>query len=240
MRAWEGAASRLQLAVRCGSRAVNVSRVHCLVLWRAVACTVMAKERLKSPRARLFVALDLPDEIRRGIVAWGRRELADPALRPVPEQSLHVTLAFLGYRPEKEVEAIAAAVEEGVGPAPWVELRDPAARPPRGRARLFALPVVSPGTEALQGGVEQKLVEGGFYEPEKRPFWPHVTVARVRPEARGSRRPAVVSGPPEKLPPSLSEVFLGVRMTLYRSELQPSGARYVPLAQVELPGAGQQ
>jgi len=39
----------------------------------------MAKERLKSPRARLFVALDLPEAVRTGIAAWGRRELVDPA-----------------------------------------------------------------------------------------------------------------------------------------------------------------
>ena len=67
----------------------------------------MAKERLKSPRARLFVALDLPDAMREGIVSWGRRELRDPALRVVPRESLHITLAFLGYRPEKEIERIA-------------------------------------------------------------------------------------------------------------------------------------
>jgi 2'-5' RNA ligase len=164
----------------------------------------------------------------------------DPALRPVVPESLHITLAFLGYRPEKEIERIAAAVEESAGPAPWVELRDPEQRPPRGRVRLFALPAISPGAEALQAGLEQKLVEGGFYEPEKLPFWPHVTVARVRPEARGSRRPAVVSEPPGQLPPELLEPRIAVRMTLYRSVLQPTGARYVPLAQVELPGAGRQ
>ncbi len=200
----------------------------------------VAKERLKSPRARLFVALDLPDEVREGIAVWGGRALADPALRPVAPESLHITLAFLGYRPEKEIEQIAEVVRESAGPAPWVELLDPVQRPPRGRARLFALPVLSPGAESLQAGLERKLVEGGFYEPEKRPFWPHVTVARVRPEARGSRRPAVVSDPLGKLPEGLSEAFLGVRLALYRSDLQPTGARYVPLAQVELPGAGRQ
>ena len=198
----------------------------------------VAKERLKSPRARLFVALDLPEEAREGIVAWGREALADPALRPVAPESLHITLAFLGHRPEKEIEEIAAAVRESVGPAPWVELLDPVQRPPRGRARLFALPALSPGTESLQAGLQERLVEGGFYKPEERPFWPHVTVARVRPEARGSRRPAVVSDPPGKLPEGLSEAFIGVRLALYRSELQPTGARYVPLAQVELPGGG--
>jgi 2'-5' RNA ligase len=127
-------------------------------------------------------------------------------------------------------------VRERVGPAPWVELLDPEQRPPRGRARLYALPALSPGAEALQAGVAQGLVERGFYEPEKRPFWPHVTVARVRPEGRGSRRPAVVETPPGKLPEGMSEARICRRMTLYRSVLQPTGARYVPLAQVELPG----
>lgn len=196
----------------------------------------VAKERLKSPRARLFVALDLPDETREGLVAWGKEALGDPALRPVAPESLHITLAFLGYRPEKEIEKIAAVVGESAAPAPWVELRGPEPRPPRGRARLYALPAISPGAEALQAGLEQRLVEAGFYEPEKRPFWPHVTVARVRPEARGSRRPAVVSEPPGPIPEALMEPRASVRMTLYRSVLQPSGARYVPLAQVQLPG----
>ncbi|HET9154378.1 MAG TPA: RNA 2',3'-cyclic phosphodiesterase [Solirubrobacterales bacterium] len=182
----------------------------------------MAKERLKSPRARLFVALDLPDGVREGIVAWGREALSDPALRPVAPESLHVTLAFLGYRPEKEIEAVAAAVGESAAPAPWVELRDPEKRPPRGRPRLFALPAISPVTVALLAGLEQRLEEKGFYKPEKRPFWPHVTVARVRPEARGSRRPAVVSEPPGPIPGELQEPRMSVRMTLYRSVLQPS------------------
>jgi 2'-5' RNA ligase len=202
----------------------------------------VVKEQLKSPsrspRARLFVALDLPEETRKGLVSWSQEALADPALRPVAAESLHITLAFLGYRSEKEIEAIAAAVGESAAPAPWVELRDPEQRPPRGRARLYALPAISPGAEALQAGLQERLVEAGFYEPEKRPFWPHVTVARVRPEARGSRRPAVVSEPPGAIPEELAEPRIAVRMALYRSELQPTGARYVPLAQVELPGGG--
>jgi len=200
----------------------------------------MAKERLKSPRARLFVALDLPERVRAGIEAWSASELTDPALRRVAPESLHVTLAFLGYRPEKAIEEIAAVVGESAGPAPLVELRDPEQRPPRGRARLFALPALSPGAEALQAGLQERLVEAGHYEPEKRAFWPHVTLARVRPEGRGSRRPRPVEKAPGSLPADLSEPFLGVRMTLYRSELQPQGAHYTPLAQVELPGAGRQ
>jgi 2'-5' RNA ligase len=198
----------------------------------------MGSEHPKEPRARLFVALDLPARIRVGIARWGEGWLRDPALRPVAPESLHLTLVFLGYRPGGEIEAIAGAVRESAGPAPWIELLDPVQRPPRGRARLYALPALSPGAESLQAGLVGRLAGAGLHEAESRPFWPHVTVARVRPERRGSRRPARVEGLPGALPGELSEPFLGVRLSLYRSELQPSGARYVPLAQVELPGAG--
>jgi 2'-5' RNA ligase len=200
----------------------------------------MTKERTESLRARMFVALDLPDVVRGEIARWGEEALADPALRPVKAESLHITLAFLGLTPEQEVERIVAAMGESAGPAPLVELLDPEPRPSRGRPRLFALPAISPGAELIQARLSELLVAARLHEPEKRPFWPHVTVARVRPEGRGSRRPMRVERPQKKLPDGLGEAFLGVRMTLYRSVLQPQGSRYVPLAQVELPGAGWQ
>ena len=62
------------------------------------------REQTKSPRARLFVALDFPEEMREGVEAWGREALVDPALRLVRPESLHVTLAFLGNRPEGEID----------------------------------------------------------------------------------------------------------------------------------------
>jgi RNA 2',3'-cyclic 3'-phosphodiesterase len=200
----------------------------------------MATTETKGPRARLFVALDLPSAIRDGIGTWGTEELGDPTLRPVSAENLHITLAFLGHRPAQDAERVAKAMEQSAAPAPLVELLDPVARPPRGRPRLFALPALSPGAEQLQARLSEILVSERLYEPEKRPFWPHVTVARVRAEGRGSRRPIEVGKPPGKLWSELSEPFYGIRVVLYRSELQPSGARYVPLAQVELPGAGWQ
>ncbi len=183
---------------------------------------------------RLFVALDLPDAARAGITRWGARALGDPALRPVPEQSLHVTFAFLGHRPETEADEIAAILRECGGPAATVELLEPQQRPLKGRARVYALPIRSEGAERLQAGLEERLVAAGLFESEKRPFWPHVTVARVRAEGRGSRRPALVEKPPKALPQNLLQPFEAVRLSLYRSELQPRGARYVPLAQVAL------
>jgi 2'-5' RNA ligase len=90
----------------------------------------------------------------------------------------------------------------------------------------------------LQADLERELVAARLYEPERRPFWPHVTVARVRREERGSKRPAPVSKLPGALPKELLQPFGGVRLTLYRSQLKPRGAQYTPLAQVELPAGG--
>lgn len=200
----------------------------------------MAKERLKSPRARLFVALDLPEVVREEVVGWGREALADPALRPLPPESLHITLAFLGYLPEKEVGRLASILAALERRAPRIELGSPVQLPERGRARLFALPAASPEAVELQAELQERLVEERLYEPEKRPFWSHVTVARVRREERGSNRPARVGSPPGALPEALARPFGGVRLTLYRSRLKPQGALYTPMAQVELPGAGRQ
>ena len=199
----------------------------------------MAKERLKSPRARLFVALDLPEEIRSGLARWQEEALGvDPALRPVRPEALHMTLAFLGYLPEREIERVAEIVTASRAPAPQVQLDPDPVAVPRNRPRLFAIDAESEDAVAVHGGLSKRLEAARLYEPEKRPFWPHLTVARVRPEARGRRRPARVEHPPGRLPAALEQPFVGVRITLYRSNLRPQGAEYVSLANVELPPHG--
>ncbi len=203
----------------------------------------MAKERLKSPRARLFVALDLPDSVRLGLVAWQREALGDPALRMIAPEALHMTLCFLAYQPEKDIERIAQVVR-GIDAHP-VTIRfeaEPIAAP-RSRPRLFALEAPGDQAVALQAELSDRLGSGRFYKPEKRPFWPHVTVARVRgekrtpSERRGHRRgrPAHVAQPPTALPSELLEPFSATQVTLYRSHLRPAGADYVPLAALDLP-----
>jgi 2'-5' RNA ligase len=194
----------------------------------------MASQGGKPRRQRLFVALDLPEEVREGLGRWGEGELIDPALRATRPESLHVTLVFLGHREADEVEAIADLVRGINAPQALLKLEDPIPMPRRRRASLFALPAPSPATTDLHHGLVDQLVEEGLHKPEDRDFWPHVTVARVRAEGRGSRRPAAVTRRPGDLPDRLKEPFYGVRVTLYRSVLQPGGARYVPLAQVEL------
>jgi 2'-5' RNA ligase len=203
----------------------------------------VAKERLKSPRARLFVALDLPEDVRSGLEAWQARELTDEALRPVAPQALHVTLCFLAYHPEKKIDEI-AAIATGIEPRP-VELRfEPEPQPlPKGRPRLFAIGASSEATIAIQQELSDALEAKNFFKPEKRPFWPHVTVARVRSERaaprpgkrRGKGKPRRVSKLPEPLPQPLAQPFGAVRIALYRSTLKPQGAEYSSLAGLDLP-----
>jgi 2'-5' RNA ligase len=194
----------------------------------------MTSREGKGKRQRLFVALDLPDKIRDGLTAWGEGELIDPGLRPVRPESLHVTLVFLGHREADEAAAIVEAVRDLSAPPVLMKLEDPISLPRRRRAAVFALPAPSPATTDLHHGLVDKMVTAGLHEDDGRDFWPHVTVARVRQEGHRPRRPTAVTRRPGDLPDPLKEPFYAVRLTLYRSELQPGGARYVPLAQVEL------
>jgi 2'-5' RNA ligase len=157
--------------------------------------------------------------------------------------SLHVTLCFLSYHPEKAIPRIADVITS-FAPRPVVLSFDP--RPsaiPKGRPRLYAIGGESESASALQEELSQALVAKRFYRPEKRGFWPHVTVARVRSERlppgpgqrRGKGRPRRVERPPAPLPSALTEPFRAVRIALYRSDLKPQGAEYTSLAGVDLP-----
>jgi RNA 2',3'-cyclic 3'-phosphodiesterase len=177
------------------------------------------------PRARLFVALELPDEARAALVAWQGRALAGRAdLRALAPEALHVTLAFLGHRPFGEIEAIGVAVGGAVdGLAPARLVPTGVRGVPRRRPRLFALDLADPDgrAEALQAAVSNALAGAGFYEPEHRRFWPHVTVARV---GRSERQAAPITVPPPPDELTASEVVL------YRSHLGRGPARYEALA----------
>lgn len=190
---------------------------------------------------RLFTALELPSEVRGAITEWGARTFDDPALRPIPTAYLHITVVYLGGRPATDVaRAIEVLQAAAAGAkAPEVKLTPAVGRPGRGVPSVFALPVISPAAEAMHETLLGPFVEAGLCLPESRPFWPHVTIARVRPQGSGSRRPVGVEQPPGELPEELREPFFCRRLTLYRSDPQPRGVRFVSLAQVELPKAQQ-
>ncbi len=191
-------------------------------------------ERLKSPRLRLFVALELPRAVLEPLIDWRERALgAMPDARLVAGGSLHVTLVFLGYQYERDVERIA---ELCFGqPAGGFELRASGIDgvPPR-RPRLYALGLEDAGGAlgAWQGRLSERLHAAGLYEPEKRPFWAHVTLARGR---RNRALPRLDE--PPALPEELTQPFVPERATLYRSTLTPRGAVYDALAGMELSGS---
>jgi 2'-5' RNA ligase len=195
-----------------------------------VARSSRSSGRPGSPRARLFVALDLPGPERSELAAWRDRAIAGRRdLRPVAGEALHLTLAFLGYMPEKEIRRIADTAFGAVAgvQAPRLAARAVVPVPPRGRPRLFALDLEDPqgAAVAVQAAVSDALEAEGLYTPEKRPFWPHVTLARVK---RDRRAPPLEAEPPEL------GVFQATDLTLYRSTLRPQGAVYEPLDRFRL------
>jgi 2'-5' RNA ligase len=186
-------------------------------------------ERPGSPRARLFVALDLPAGALEPIARW--RDAAIAArddLRPVQAVALHVTLVFLGWRYEREigrVTEVVAAAADGAAP-PRLSPIGLVPVPPR-RPRLFALDLADDDgrATALQERLAGALEDARLHRREQRPFWPHVTLARVK---RGHRAEPLEADPPAVEP------FTATTVTLYRSTLLPQGARYDSLACVEL------
>ena len=176
------------------------------------------------------MALDLPDDARERIASWRDEALEGrDDLRPVAAQSLHVTLVFLGYHPEREVPSIARAGLDPLDGLLSPLLRPASVRPvPPRRPRLFALDLEDEGGRAVavQAAVEGALAAARLHRPERRPFWPHLTLARVK---RGREAaPLQASAPP-------GDAFRASRVTLYRSVLLPQGARYEPLERVTLP-----
>ena len=176
------------------------------------------------------MALEPSEGDRAALAEWRDRVVAGrDDLRPSPAATLHLTLSFLGSRPEAEIPAIGRAVLTAVGdlsPA-LLHPRDVVPVPRRGAPRLFALDLDDDGGRgaAIQRAAGAALQGGGFWEPEKRPWWPHLTLARVRP--RGRATPLIARRPPP-------DPICAPLVTLYRSTLHPRGALYDPLERIEL------
>ena len=178
----------------------------------------------------MFVALDLPEAARGNLVEWRDRLIAGRQdLRPVRPEALHVTLTFLAWQDESAVDRIAAAAFDAAARCAPPLLTPAGVRPlPPRDPRLFALDLDDEDGRAveLQAAVSGALEAGRWYRPEKRPFWPHMTLARVK---RGVRR-----APPLGDAPPPGEPFVAHELTLYRSTLRPQGALYEPLARRRL------
>lgn len=178
---------------------------------------------------RAFVALDLPEAARAALLAL---QAGLRVGRIVPEDNLHLTLAFLGDIPDSQAFDLAEALHTATLPAASLALHGLDLFGPK-RAAVLAAKGEGAGLEALHAKVMRTAREAGIALPRRR-FRPHVTLARL-PRDLGARSEATLAD------------FLALNarfdvaptpapgLTLYRSHLRQSGALYEPLAEVSLP-----
>ena len=179
---------------------------------------------------RLFVALNLPDDVRTRIA----REVIDPlrsrvrGVRWVRDDMLHATLAFLGERNEAEAREAHAVVREVAGSRGPIQvtLSGLGAFPNAEKPRVVWLGLADPNpVRELHRVFERERARLGV-PAEGRAYHPHVTLGRVAPGGE-----AAVS---EDLPAALASVKFEATVTLasldlMRSELSAAGPRYATL-----------
>jgi 2'-5' RNA ligase len=193
---------------------------------------------------RIFVALDLEAGIRERIQKFiEEAQPLAPRARWVRAESLHVTLKFIGEKPDalvKEIEQTLASVR-----AEGFEFRLSGAGffPTPRAARVFWIGIdAGELLPALARAVEDALLPLGIAKQE-RAFSPHLTLARA---GGGSGSPGWRRGdkvnrqfarlqdflekrsPPDFGASSAREFFL------YRSQLSPAGSRYTKIARFPL------
>nr|BCX00949.1 MAG: RNA 2',3'-cyclic phosphodiesterase [Bacteroidota bacterium] len=178
---------------------------------------------------RCFWALEVPRTL------WGHVERVQRLLRRAgvaaswtrPEH-LHLTVRFLGEQPEERLGELEAVGRRVAGRSRPFELESDGvgAFPDLGRPRVVWIGFRrSQELEELFGALEGELRLRGF-DPEMRPFRPHLTVARLK-ESRSLR--GLLTGL------ELEAVRFAVReLVLFRSELHPTGARYSALLRIPL------
>jgi 2'-5' RNA ligase len=172
-------------------------------------------------RARLFCALRLPEETLDTLSDW-QADHIDRG-RPVPRDHLHITLAFLGHRPVAELEPICRELREAAAAAGPMRLLPERYRETRS-VGMLALSDPHGGAIRLAADLQGRLERLGFYERERRPWLPHITVVRFR-ERPGLQPPL----------PRLGEVCPS-DAAAYHSVLRSGGAQYVVLESFALGG----
>jgi 2'-5' RNA ligase len=174
---------------------------------------------------RLFIAVPLPDPAAQRVTSLlGELRERNWPVRWVRDGGAHITLKFFGeVTPDRQAAIEEALRRAGQGTAPIrLVLGEGGAFPTLTRARVLRLAVRADSElELLQDRLERACGQIG-YPPEGRPFFPHVTLGRVR---EGQRLPrdagAVLQGIQLELP------FLGDRVVLFESRSTPQGPSYI-------------
>jgi 2'-5' RNA ligase len=176
---------------------------------------------------RLFVALEIPSAVREDLAALLQYlRAASPRTRWVRSENLHVTLKFMGEVPETKLAATRSALAGVHSDQPvTVDFHGLGFFPNEKRPRVFWAGIeASPNLKTLAADIE-RVVEKLGIPCERRPFSPHLTLARFEPP-----------GLPEKLRSAIREnaarEFGSLRTNQYHlieSKLKPSGAEYTTL-----------
>lgn len=190
--------------------------------------------------ARLFVAIDPPEDVRESLAAWARTALrsaggrsgAGHPLRVLDAEVLHVTLCFLGHQPLDLLDAIDSRLAEAAGEVGELSMGAPLWLPAR-RPRALAVELHDDDSGRL-AALHKRLilavgelcdVDGGGTGGRRHRFHPHVTVARMR-DGAAPRERTLAPTPPLSFTPR--------ELVLYRSWLSPAGASYEALRRLPL------
>ncbi|MEO7664491.1 MAG: RNA 2',3'-cyclic phosphodiesterase [Candidatus Limnocylindrales bacterium] len=182
---------------------------------------------------RLFVAVPVPEDVASAVGAVidsTRAALGDDAraIRWVQMAGLHLTIRFLGPTPPDRIPEIRAAVDAVTADHARfaVRLAGAGAFPEAGRPRALWIGISEgvDGLAAIAGDLETRLAAAGW-QMERRPYRPHVTVARTD----GIRVGPVAATILAEVASVLDVGFEADRIVLYRSHLGSGPGRYEPL-----------
>ncbi|MDH7593894.1 MAG: RNA 2',3'-cyclic phosphodiesterase [Methanomicrobiales archaeon] len=175
---------------------------------------------------RIFIAIDLPTEIKRQIGECQKAlALSESRLNLVNPEMAHITLKFIGEVMPEMAERVSSELDS-ISFSPFEMIVEGISGDNRHRPRVIWANVSDGGVCArLANEVEHRLLRLGI-ERERRPFTPHVTLARVK-----RFHPSLLKAVDE-----ISQRMLGVArvdgIVLKQSMLRPEGAIYHDLHRI--------
>jgi 2'-5' RNA ligase len=184
---------------------------------------------------RSFVAIELSDQLKTELgqvqESLKSKGVADQ-VRWVKPEGIHLTLKFLGNVPADSVKEISLAMDQASrGIAPFsINLGGLGCFPATSRPNVVWIGVEgdTAALVELHGNIEASLSLLGYPE-ERREYTPHLTLARVHRRVGSTDRRRLGS----LIDTHRIEPLSGMRVcevSLMRSQLSPSGARYSRLA----------
>jgi len=178
---------------------------------------------------RAFIAIPTPEPIRAQLSVV---QFLLPIARPVPPESFHLTLAFLGNQSEDRLEDLHHALDGISAPAFSLQIDGLGVFGGDKPRSVHATIKPEPALNRLQGKIARAVDEAGL-APETRRFTPHVTLGRFAPGEGSASALAQAIGQIGALtcPPFTVDHF-----ALMRSLLRPDGAVHDELARYPLAG----